>query len=63
MEFVDVHNITAYLLDKKGGREEKAGPYYKRDHTHTSKKGALNNAQSVKKGLKANKSPLCKYLK
>ena len=63
VEFVDVHNITADLLDKKCGSKEKAAPYYKRDHTHTSKKGALNNAQSVKKGLKANKSPLCKYLK
>ena len=62
-EFVDLHNITADYLDKKCGSKEKAQPYYKRDHTHTSKLGALTNAQSIKKGLKANKSPLAKYLK
>ena len=63
VDFVDVHNITADFLDKKCGSKEKAAPYYKKDHTHTSKMGALNNAQSVKKGLKAAKSELKKYLK
>lgn len=61
VEFVDVHNITADALDKIG--REGAKEYYNNDHTHTSKKGALLNAQSVAKGLKANKSPLAKYLK
>jgi lysophospholipase L1-like esterase len=61
VEFVDVHNITADALDKIG--PEGAKEYYNNDHTHTSKKGALLNAQSVAKGLKANKSPLAKLLK
>lgn len=61
VEFVDVHNITADALDKIG--REGAKEYYNNDHTHTSKKGALLNAQSVAKGLKANKSPLAKLLK
>ena len=63
VDFVDVHNITADFLDKKCGSKEKAQKYYKRDHTHTSKLGALNNAQSVKKGLKKTESTLKKYLK
>ena len=61
VEFVDVHNITADALDKIG--REGAKEYYNNDHTHTSKKGALLNAQSVAKGLKANKSQLAKYFK
>ena len=63
VDFVDVHNITADFLEKKCGSKEKAQKYYKRDHTHTSKLGALNNAQSVKKGLKKTESTLKKYLK
>lgn len=63
VEFVDMHNITADFLDKKCGSKEKAMPYYKQDHTHTSKLGAQTNAQSMAKGLKDNKSPLAKYLK
>ena len=63
VDFVDVHNITADFLDKKCGSKEKAQKYYKRDHTHTSKLGAPNNAQSVKKGLKKTESTLKKYLK
>lgn len=61
VEFVDVHNITADFLDKKG--QKKAAAYYNHDHTHTSLKGAQLNAQSVAKGLKKNNSPLAKYLK
>lgn len=60
-ELVDVHNITADFLDKKG--QEKAKAYYNHDHTHTSLLGAKNNAKSVAKGLKKIKSPLAKYLK
>ena len=63
VEFVDMHNITADFLDRKCGSKEKANPYYKRDHTHTSLKGARLNAKSMKKGLKKNHSPLAKYLK
>lgn len=61
VEFVDVHNITADALDKIG--REGAKEYYNNDHTHTSKRGAMLNAQSVAKGLKDIKSPLAKYLK
>ncbi len=61
VEFIDVHNITADALDRKG--QEKTKAYYCHDHTHTSKKGAMLNAQSVAKGLKKAKSPLAEYLK
>lgn len=37
--------------------------YFKRDHTHTSKKGARLNAQSIAEGLKATDCPLKDYLK
>ncbi len=59
--FLDLHNISADALDKLG--QEKAKDYYRNDHTHTSKKGAQLNAQSVKKGLKKMKHPLAKYLR
>ena len=62
-EFVDLHNITADFLDKKCGKKEKAMKYYKRDHTHTSLLGAKTNAQSLAKGLRANRSPLAAFLK
>jgi len=63
VEFVDMHNITADYLDRKCGSKEKAMPYYKRDHTHTSLKGARLNAKSMARGLKRNRSPLSKFLK
>ena len=59
--FVDLHNISADALDEIGRDEAKS--YYKTDHTHTSKKGAKLNAQSIAKGLRAIGSPLTKYLK
>ncbi len=70
-EFVDVHNISADFLDKKFARtdgdaakaKQEASIYFNHDHTHTSLLGARNNAQSLAKGLKEIKSPLCKYLK
>ena len=43
--------------------KEKAGTYFKKDHTHASKLGAQMNAQSFAKGLRQNKSELAKYLK
>lgn len=48
--FIDLHNMTADYLDKKG--EKKAAAYYNQDHTHTSKKGATLNAQMLAKGMK-----------
>ena len=43
--------------------KEKAGKYFKKDHTHASKLGAQMNAQSFAKGLKETAHPLAKYLK
>ena len=43
--------------------KEKAGKYFKKDHTHASKIGAQLNARSMAKGLRQNKSELAKYLK
>ena len=43
--------------------KEKAGTYFKKDHTHASKLGAQMNAQSFAKGLRANGSELAKYLR
>jgi lysophospholipase L1-like esterase len=63
VEFVDLHNITGDFLDKKCGKKEKAMKYFNHDHTHTSLLGAKTNAQSIAQGLRANNSPLAKYLK
>ena len=43
--------------------KEKAGKYFKKDHTHASKLGAQMNAQSFARGLKQTGSPLAQYLK
>ena len=43
--------------------KEKAGKYFKKDHTHASKLGAQMNAQSFAKGLKSKGSALAQYLK
>ena len=42
--------------------KEKAGKYFKKDHTHASKTGAQMNAQSFAKGLRQMGSPLARYL-
>ncbi len=61
VEFVDLHNITADVLDQLG--PDKAKYFYKNDHTHTSRMGALLNAISISEGLKQNESKLANYLK
>ena len=61
VEFVDLHNITADVMDAMGREEAKS--CYIKDHTHTSLRGAQINARSVAKGLRDNRSPLAKYLK
>ena len=63
VEFVDLHNLAADFYDKKCGSKEKANKYFKNDHTHTSLLGAKTNAKCVAQGLRANNSPLSKYLK
>lgn len=59
--FIDVHNLTADVLDKLG--KDKAAAYFNHDHTHTSLKGAQLNAQSVAKGLRAANHPAAALLK
>lgn len=61
--FVDMHNLTADWLDAHAGGKEAAQPYFKKDHTHTSLKGAQLNASMFAKGLKKTDSPLKKSLK
>ena len=63
VEFVDLHNIAADFYDRNCGSKEKAQRYFKKDHTHTSLLGAKTNAECVAQGLRANNSPLARYLK
>ena len=49
--------------EKVAALKEKAGVYFKKDHTHASKLGAQMNAQSFTKGLRQSGSELAKYLK
>ncbi len=62
-EFVDAHNIIADYLDKHYKGKDSAAAYFNHDHTHTSYKGAKNNAKMIAKGIKLINSPLAKYLK
>ena len=59
--FVDLHNISADIMDALGRREVKS--CYINDHTHTSLRGAQINARCVAKGLRAVGSPLADYLR
>ena len=61
IDFVDLHNITADFFDSIG--REATAPYYKNDHTHTSRLGAERNARSFAEGLRASGHPLGGYLK
>jgi hypothetical protein len=57
----DVQKIAKRAMVEK--LKEKAGKYFKEDHTHSSKLGAQANVQNFAKGLRQNKSELAKYLK
>ena len=61
VEFIDLHNTAADYYDGIG--EEASKEYFMPDRTHTSKKGAQQNAKSLAKALKDAKSSLAKYLK
>lgn len=61
VDFIDTHNITADYFDSIGPEATK--PYYKNDHTHTSRLGAERNAKSFAEGLQKAGHPLAKYLK
>ena len=60
-QLIDVHNISADVLDKVGQKKAKA--YFNHDHTHTSLKGARLTAQSVAKGLRNIGGPGAELLK
>ena len=61
VDFVDVHNISADFFDSIG--REAAAEYFKKDHTHTSHKGAMRNAESFTQGLASQSHPLSLFLK
>ena len=61
VDFVDVHNITADAYDKMG--EKRVAAYFNNDHTHSSLKGAKQNAKSFAQGAKEQKLSIAKYLK
>lgn len=63
--YVDLNQITADKLQEIGYEKglRLVGEYFKRDHTHTSLKGAKLNAESITEGLKAVECPLANYLK
>ncbi|WP_459684820.1 rhamnogalacturonan acetylesterase [Viscerimonas tarda] len=59
--YIDLNAISAAKLDKLD--KDTVSTYFKNDHTHTSLKGALLNAQSIVDGLKTSTIPLKDYLK
>lgn len=59
--YIDLNNISAAKLDKLD--KDTVSTYFKGDHTHTSLRGALLNAESIVQGLKNSKIPLRDYLK
>ena len=61
VDYIDLHNISADFLDKKG--QSKAKNYYCKDHTHTSLLGAKMNADNIKKAIKSSNIELKKYLR
>lgn len=63
--YVDLNKITADKLQEMGYEKglRLVGEYFKKDHTHTSLKGAKLNAESIVEGLKEVKCPLADYLK
>ncbi|MCF0202856.1 MAG: rhamnogalacturonan acetylesterase [Bacteroidaceae bacterium] len=63
VDFIDMHNITADYLEKKYKSAEKPQKdLYKNDHTHTGKRGAMQNAKSFAKGLKESQCTLKTFL-
>ncbi len=63
VEFLDLHNIIADELEKTYTDKASAAPYFKNDHTHTSRLGARTNARLVGEGLRRMKSALAPFLK
>lgn len=63
VDFIDAHNLIADYLDKHYKNKKDAEEYFKQDHTHTSYKGARNNARMIAKGIRDSKLTLSKYLR
>lgn len=63
--YIDVNKLSGDKLQKIGYEKglKKVMPYFKNDHTHTSKKGAMLHAKSIAEGLQATDCPLKEYLK
>jgi lysophospholipase L1-like esterase len=59
--FIDLNTISADKLQAAGQTE--ASVFFKRDHTHTSLKGARMNAESIAEGLKESDCSLKSFLK
>ena len=63
--FIDLNKISGDKLETLGLEEglRKVNVYFQNDHTHTSKAGAIFNAESVAEGLRESDSLLKNYLK
>lgn len=64
-EYIDLNAISGGKLQKIANEQGllEVNSYFCKDHTHTSKKGALMNCGSIAEGLKAIGSGLADYLK
>lgn len=58
--YIDLNAISGKKYQAIG--EENTPPYFKKDHTHSSKKGARLNAASIAEGLRGTDCPLKGYL-
>ena len=63
--FIDLNKLSADKLQQIGYEQglKYVAPYFCKDHTHTSLKGAHLNAQSITDGLKETDCTLKNYLK
>jgi lysophospholipase L1-like esterase len=60
--FIDLNTIMALKMEKLGESNVTETYFYKRDHTHTSAKGAVMSSTSIIEGLKASDNSLKKYI-
>lgn len=60
VDFVDLNGISGAKLDKMDA--DSVALFFKKDHTHSSRRGAALNAASVAEGIEASGSPLASYL-
>lgn len=58
--YIDLNAISGKKYQAIG--ETNTPPYFKKDHTHSSKKGARLNAASIAEGLRGTNCPLKDYL-